>query len=44
VETVLSADQVSEATELARQVAAGLRSGELEPHASSIEPLADELR
>ena|SRR5215831_8095884 len=44
VETVLSADQVSEATELARQVADGLRSGELEPHASAIEPLADELR
>jgi hypothetical protein len=44
VETVLSGDQVSEATELARQVAAGLRSGELEPHASAIEPLADELR
>jgi hypothetical protein len=44
VETVLSADQVSEATELARQVAEGLRSGELEPHASAIEPLADQLR
>jgi hypothetical protein len=44
VETVLDADQVSEATELARQVADGLRSGELEPHASSIEPLADQLR
>ncbi len=44
VETVLSADQVSEARELARQVADGLRSGELEPHASAIEPLADELR
>ena len=44
VETVLRADQVSEATQLARQVAEGLRSGELEPHASAIEPLADELR
>jgi hypothetical protein len=44
VETVLNADQVSEARELARQVADGLRSGELEPHASAIEPLADQLR
>jgi hypothetical protein len=44
VETVLSADQVDEARALAREVAAGLRSGELEPHASSIEPLADQLR
>ncbi len=44
VETVLGGDQVSEATELARQVADGLRSGELEPHASAIERLADEPR
>jgi hypothetical protein len=44
VETVLNAEQVSEARELARQVADGLRSGELEPHASAIEPLADQLR
>jgi hypothetical protein len=44
VETVLDADQVSEARELARQVADGLKSGALEPHASAIEPLADQLR
>jgi hypothetical protein len=44
VETVLDADQVSEARELAQRVAEGLRSGELEPHASAIEPLADQLR
>lgn len=40
VETVLSPDEVSEALELAREVAAGLASGELEPTASSIEHLA----
>jgi hypothetical protein len=44
VETVLDADQASEARELAKQVAEGLRSGALEPHASAIEPLADQLR
>jgi hypothetical protein len=44
VETVLNADQVDEAKTLARQVADGLASGELEPRAGSIEPLADELR
>jgi len=44
VETVLSADQVDEARELARQVAEGLRTGDLEPRASSIEPLADQPR
>jgi hypothetical protein len=44
VETVLGADDVDGARALARQVADGLRSGELEPHASSIEPLADQLR
>ena len=40
VETVLSPDEVSEALELAREVAAGLESGELEPTAHSIEHLA----
>ena len=44
VETVLDGDQVSEARELAKRVAEGLGSGELEPHASAIEPLADQLR
>ncbi len=44
VETVLTADEVEEARALARQVAEGLSSGSLEPRASSIEPLADQLR
>lgn len=44
VTTVLDADQVSEARQLATRVAEGLHSGELEPHASALEPLADELR
>ena len=41
---LLNANEVDEARALARQVAEGLASGELEPHASSIEPLADQLR
>jgi hypothetical protein len=41
--TILEADQDSEARALAREVAAGLRSGSLEPTAHSIEPLADSL-
>jgi hypothetical protein len=44
VNTVLDADQTSEARELAREIVRGLESGELEPTASSIEPLADRLR
>ncbi len=44
VNTVLSADQESEARALAREIVAGLESGELEPTAGAIEPLADELR
>ena len=44
VNTILNADQEREASELARTIAAGLESGELEPTASAIEPLADELR
>jgi hypothetical protein len=44
VNTVLNADQESEARELARAIAEGLESGELEPAAGSIEPLADQLR
>ena len=44
VNTVLTADQESEARELARDIAAGLESGTLEPTAGAIEPLADEPR
>lgn len=42
--TVLDPDQETEALELAREIAKGLASGELQPTASSIEPLADTLR
>lgn len=42
--TVLDADQESEALGLAREVAAKLESGELEPTAGAIEPLAETLR
>jgi hypothetical protein len=41
---VLSADQSSEARALARDVVAGLESGELEPTAAALEPLADQPR
>ena len=44
VNTVLDPDQETEALELARTVAKGLESGELQPNAASIEPLADTLR
>ena len=44
VNTVLGVDQESEALALAREVVAGLESGELQPTASAIEPLADQLR
>jgi hypothetical protein len=44
VNTVLSADQDSEALELAREIVAGLESGDLEPTAAAIEPLADRFR
>jgi hypothetical protein len=44
VNTVLGADQVSEARALARDVVAGLESGDLEPTAGALEPLADEPR
>ena len=44
VNTVLDADQTSEALELAREIIRGLESGELEPTAGAIEPLADTLR
>ena len=44
VNTVLDADQVSEARELVREIVAGLESGELEPSAGALEPLADTPR
>jgi hypothetical protein len=44
VNTVLDAEQTSEARELAREIVRGLESGELEPTAGAIEPLADRLR
>ena len=43
VTTILNADQESAARRLADRVAEGLRSGELEPHASALGPLADEI-
>lgn len=44
VNTVLDADQDSEARQLAREIVGGLEDGSLEPTAGAIEPLADELR
>jgi hypothetical protein len=44
VNTVLGADQESQALQLARELVAGLESGRLEPTAAAIEPLADQLR
>jgi ribosomal protein L29 len=44
VNTVLTPDQVDEARKLVAEVATGLQSGNLEPTASAIEPLADTLR
>jgi hypothetical protein len=43
VNTVLLPEQDSEALALARSIRAGLESGELEPTAGAIEPLADSL-
>ncbi len=40
VHTVLEPGHTSEALALAREVAAGLESGELEPTAGAVEPLA----
>ena len=42
--TVLDADEESEARSLAREAARRLGSGELEPTAAALEPLADTLR
>jgi hypothetical protein len=44
VNTVLDAEQVSEARALAREIVAGLESGKLEPTAGALEPLADQPR
>ncbi len=44
VNTVLDADQDSEARQLAREIVGGLEGGSLEPTASAIETLADQLR
>ena len=44
VNTVLEADQTSEGRALAREIVAGLESGELEPTAAALEPLADQPR
>jgi len=42
--TVLDADEDSEARALVREVVRGLEAGELEPTAGAIEPLAEQLR
>jgi len=44
VNSVLLPEQESEALQLAREIVAGLESGELEPTTGAIEPLADTLR
>jgi hypothetical protein len=44
INTVLDADQAKQARELAQEIKSGLESGELEPTAQAIEPLADRLR
>jgi len=44
VNTVLDADQSSEARSLAQEIVIGLESGSLEPTAGALEPLADTLR
>lgn len=43
LDTILDAEQVSEARHLAERVREGLGSGELEPTAHSLGPLTDEL-
>jgi len=44
VNTVLDANQASEALQLAREIVQGLESGKLEPTAAALEPLADQPR
>ncbi len=43
VNTLLTPGQEREARELAREIVEGLESGDLEPTASGIEPLADSI-
>jgi hypothetical protein len=43
VTTILEPEQTTEARALAREIAAGLESGELEPTAAAIEPLGERL-
>ncbi len=43
VNTILEPEHESEARALAREIAAGLGSGELEPTAGALEPLADRM-
>ena len=43
VNTILDPDQESEARALAREIVRGLESGELQPAAGSVEPLANRL-
>jgi hypothetical protein len=43
VNTLLTPAQVNEARKLADEVATGLQSGELQPTAAAIEPLADSI-
>jgi hypothetical protein len=43
VTTVLDADQTSEAHTLLHEIVRGLESGELQPTAGALEPLADRL-
>jgi uncharacterized protein with PhoU and TrkA domain len=43
VNTILEPEQEHEAHELARDIVSGLESGELEPTAEAIEPLADTI-
>jgi hypothetical protein len=44
VNTVLDADQENQALQLAREIVTGLESGELQPTAAALEPLADQPR
>jgi hypothetical protein len=44
VNTVLDPEQTSEARALVREIVAGLESGDLEPTAAALEPLADQPR
>jgi hypothetical protein len=44
VNTLLDADESSEALGLLREIVGGLESGELEPTAAAIESLADNVR